>query len=878
LGKAAVSPDQFSNFGDLLKYLRRREMLTQREFSIQVQYSDTQISRIEQNQRVPDAATLKALFVPALHLEQEPEWTARLLELARQARSGELHESGAAQKPIAKNNLPAFLTSFIGREKERADVIQLIASHRLVTLTGSGGVGKTRLSLKVAEEAAGEYADGVWLVELATLTDPTLLAQRVASVLGIVTQSAMVPYLELLTHFLREKTILLVLDNCEHLVDACALFADTLLKQCPQVKILATSREALGVPGEIQYRVPSLGLPDIQSLLEKFGEYESVGLFVQRAQLAQPDFKLTMENAPSVAQICSRLDGIPLAIELAAARVAIYSTAQIAARLDERFNLLTGGARTVLPRQQTMRASIDWSWNLISEPERTLVRRLTVFAGGWTLEAAESVCSAGGLEPAQVSELTSQLVAKSLVMATRRAGQARRFHLHETIKQYAYEKLLHAGEEQSIRSRHLHYFLEFSRQADSGMRGPQQMEWYDRLTDERGNLRAALEHASAWDLEAGLNLSASLLQHWYFLDVREGVSWTSTMIQNPASQRFPHARARAMLTESNLLWNMQQFDASRSLAEECLVVFRAVGDREGEYESLMTLGRALQFVEGMAQRAEIHLQALALARSMGDAWRQGDALSMLGWDQRDPRQGRAHWEEAIALLRQAGDWFYLSRTLAALGFTVLSNGDVESAEKLLDEADELNRQTNDKKGVEFILTGKSQLSLMRGDYGEARAYLQQVCDIQKEVGNRMAYLWARARLGHVALREGNVTEAQEILGDVIRDFQTDGNKNGQAFVPEKLANLYVVIHKPEAAATLIGRADATRKEIGDPRQRLQQDELDRDIAAISQEIGAPAFRKAHDSGGKMTLDEAIAYALHVEDALQVRSPVQSHQE
>lgn len=860
-GKPAVSPEQFSTFGDLLKYLRRREGLTQRELAIQVQYSDTQISRIEQNQRVPDAATLQALFVPALHLEREPEWTTRLLALANQARHGELLETGTTEKSGTKNNLPASLTTFIGREKAQADILHLVGTHRLVTLTGSGGVGKTRLALQVGEQVVGDYANGVWLVELAPLNDPALVPQRVVSVLGVVTQSTTIPYTQLLVNFLREKTVLLILDNCEHLVDACASLTDTLVKNCPRLKILATSREALGVPGEINYRVPSLALPDIQQTLEAFRKYESVRLFEERARLAQPDFTLTPENAFAVAQICARLDGIPLAIELAAARVNIFSTAQIAARLDDRFNLLTGGSRTDLPRQQTIRASIDWSWNLISDSERMLLRRLTVFAGGWTLEAAESVCSDESVESRRVSGLMSQLVSKSLVMATRQPGRARRFHLHETIREYAHEKLVAAGEEENIRHQHLVYFLEFSKLADPALRGPQQAEWFDRFTDERSNLRTALEHASKSDPEAGLYLASGLLEHWYGFDVREGLSLTTRLIQDPRSQRFPHARAKAMLTRGNILWNMQQFDAARSIAEECLEVFRAYGDREGEYDSLMSLGRALQFVEGMGQRSEIHRQALALAQSMGDVWRQANALSMLGWDQRDPRQGCAHWEEAIRLLRQTGDWFFLARTLGVLGFTVLSNGDLESAHKILEEAYELNQQINDRRGVEFILTAKSQMCLLRGEYAQARAFLQKDVDLQEEVGNRMGYLWGRTRLANVALREGNAVEAGQILVDVIEKFQSDRNKNGLAFALEKLTSLYVVTHKPEAAARLIGWADATRQEIGDPRQRLQQDELDRDIAAMIAEIGLSAYQAAYDAGREMTLDQAVRYAL-----------------
>jgi predicted ATPase len=487
----------------------------------------------------------------------------RLLELARQARLGELPETG---KMLIPNNLPTSLTTFIGREKEQAEILKLIRTHRLVTLTGPGGVGKTRISLKVAGKVLDEYANGVWLVELAPLGDPELVAPAVASVLGIFAQSTR-SHTELLINFLRSKTALVILDNCEHLLDASARLADTLLKHCPQLKILTTSREALGILGEIVYPMPSLGVPDIQETLDKFRKYESMRLFEERAQLAQTDFELTLESASSVAQICSRLDGIPLAIELAAARVNMFSTTQIAARLDDRFNLLTGGSRTALPRQQTLRASIDWSWNLLSDRERALLRRLTVFAGGWTLEAAESVCSAkGSIEPQQVLELLTQLVAKSLVIANSRPGHERRFHLHETIRQYAQEKLLEAGKQDNIRSQLVKYFLDLSGRADLALHGAQQMEWYDRLSDERDNLRVALAHASGADastadLEAGLLISAKLVDHWVASDLREGLRWSTELIQNPASQTLPRARAKALITQAYMLWHVQQFEA-----------------------------------------------------------------------------------------------------------------------------------------------------------------------------------------------------------------------------------------------------------------------------------------------------------------------------
>jgi predicted ATPase len=634
---------------------------------------------------------------------------------------------------------------------------------------------------------------------------------------------------------------------------------------CPHLKILATSREALGILGEVVYHMPSLELPDIEQTLEHFREYESVHLFEERARLALPNFKLTMENASYIAQICSRVDGIPLAIELAAARVNMFSTSQIAARLDDRFNLLTGGSRIALPRQQTLRASIDWSWNLLSDPERTLLRRLTVFAGGCTLEAAESVCSVDdGIESHPVFELMTQLVAKSLVIANHQPGRERRFHLHETIRQYAHEKLIDAGEQENIRHQLLKYLLDLSKLAEPAFHGPHQLEWYSRLNDERDNLRVALEHASrpdasTADLEAGLFISARLVDYWIASDYREALHWSTEFTQNPVSQSFPLARAKARMTQGWILWSRQQFEAVRSIAEECLTVFRSYKDQIGEYDALILMGNMQHFAGGIEQRAEAAQQALALARSMGDNLRQAFALFVMGWDQRNYQQARKCLEEAIVLFRQAGDWRFLAQALGILGLAVLSNGDLASAEEILDEAYEVNQKTN-QSAMEYVLTGKGILCMQRGEYGQARAFLQKNIDDLEKTGNRMGVLWGRARLAQAALREGNVAEAHQILVEPIENFHTSVNKNGLTFALDQMASLYVTINKHEAAARLIGWSDATRQEIGDPRPRIEQDKLDQDIAAIKGKIGAAAYETAYTAGQDLTLNEAAALA------------------
>ena len=367
---------------------------------------------------------------------------------------------------VAANNLPTQLTTFIGRETEVAEVKRLLSGSRLTTLTGSGGCGKTRLSIQVASEMQTGYPNGVWLVELAPVADPALVPLTVVAVLGPMDDGHR-PALEILTDFIHVKTLLLVLDNCEHVIDACAQLSEALLRACPKLGILASSREALGIAGESSYRVPSLAVPEPGQLppLETLARLGAVRLFVERAALARPGFALTAQNAPAIAQICQRLDGIPLAIELAAARVRALSAEEINARLDDRFRLLTGGSRTALPRQQTLRALIDWSYSLLSEPERLLFKRLAVFVGGWTLAAAEQVCSDNSLDPATVLDTLSRLVDKSLVVAEEAASETRYSRL-ETIRQYSREKFAETDEVAVVRDRHLAYYVQFSEMAD----------------------------------------------------------------------------------------------------------------------------------------------------------------------------------------------------------------------------------------------------------------------------------------------------------------------------------------------------------------------------------------------------------------------------
>ncbi len=439
----------------------------------------------------------------------------RLKDLVRPEHVFQLNHSGlpAEFPPLSSvdaypNNIPIQLTSFIGRDRELAEATARLASSRLLTLIGPGGTGKTRLGLQLAADLLPSYSDGVWVAELAPVADPALVLQTVASVFGVREQLGM-PVHELLIDFLREKHLLLIVDNCEHLVDACAQLIEQLLQSCPDLKIIASSREALGISGETVYRVPSLSLPGVdEPTRAAIAECEAVQLFVERASAANPKFGLTDQNAAAIAQICRRLDGIPLALELAAARLTVFSPEQVASRLDDRFRLLTGGSRTALPRQQTLRALIDWSYDLLPDPERKLFRKFSVFAGGCTFEAAENICS-----EMDVLNLLTQLVNKSLVAVEDEKG-GHRYRLLETVRQYARDKLLEFGESEEARNIHFQYFYDLAETAGPGLDGPQALEWVGRLASEYDNIRAALEWGLQQNIAGVLHMVPSLVRFW----------------------------------------------------------------------------------------------------------------------------------------------------------------------------------------------------------------------------------------------------------------------------------------------------------------------------------------------------------------------------
>jgi predicted ATPase/class 3 adenylate cyclase len=630
------------------------------------------------------------------------------------------------------NNLPIQVTSFVGREKEISEVKQMLATIRLVTLTGSGGAGKTRLSLHVAADVLDTFKDGVWFIELAPLSDPALVPFTIASIFGLREEQGR-PLIMTLMDWLNNRELLLILDNCEHLVEACAKFADKVLHSSRATRILATSREALGIAGESIYHVPSLQTPSPKERIniEQFEQYAAVRLFIDRAKQSLSTFRVTNANAPAVAQICYRLDGIPLAIELAAARVKALSVEKISERLDDRFRLLTGGSRTALPRQQTLRSMIDWSHSLLSESERILFQRLSVFAGGWTLEAAEEVCSGEGLELANILDLSVYLVDKSLVVKDEEV-EGLRFHMLETIRQYAVEKLEMSDETKVLRRMHARYFSNLAEEALLHTGKPDQALWLNRLEEERDNLHDALRWSAVHDREGTfLGLAGNLWRFW--------------------SMRGPISEGRAWLDQA-----VEICEANASSLENELVrvVFSGAGELargQGDFE------RALMLKQKNLEMCRKLGNEMSVAAELTD-------LAIMHADRDDCEHGLALAEEAVALRRKLGIPFGISHALAGLFFALMCFDDSQAAQQAVEEAIQIDRDGQNLEGLAWDLISLIFIAARQGRYEQIERILEEFLPLVRELADQSAIATGIYGMGSMAAAQGRGRQAARLLG------------------------------------------------------------------------------------------------------------------
>ncbi len=724
------------------------------------------------------------------------------------------------------HNLPRQLTSFIGRQHEIAAAKRILASTPLLTLTGPGGVGKTRLSLEVAAELLDDLEDGAWFVELGSLTDPAFVTPTLATVLGISEQPGR-PLLATLVEHLRGRQMLLVFDNCEHVLDASAEVADAILRACREVQLIATSREGLGVPGEALLPVPSLSLPEAGSLAsaDELEQFESVRLFVERAMAGSPSFRVTNTNAQHVIQICRRLDGVPLAIELAAARVRAITVDQIAARLDDRFRLLTGSSRITVPRHQTLRQTIDWSYDLLVEEERAVFRRASVFAGGFTLEAAEEICAGGDVMQADVLELLSRLVDKSLVLAEAAVGAAR-YRLLETIRQYARDQLLESGEAMDALRRHRDWCLALVEQArPEFLQGQESGSWLERLDREHENLRAALQWSDdePGERRAGLRLAEGL---WRFWEIRghliEGRAWLERML-SAAGPETSELRANALTGAGILAFMQGDYAAASAFHEESLALRKRLGDRDAISYAINNLANTAVLLGEYGRARQLYEQGLAMAQEMGDPY--GSGFGLINMADVVAREGdyagaRSRFEQGLAAFRQLGDRWAEAFALDSFAAVASRQGDLTSAEALGAQALAISRSLGDERGAARALGHLAEVAGRRGDVDRAKAMCRESLAIRRGLGDA----------------PGIVAALENLAGIVMAD-------------------------DPEAAARLLGSAEALRESIHalvPPSARADHEER---LRSLRDRLDEGRLTAALERGRAMSPDEAAATIL-----------------
>ena len=819
------------------------------------------------------------------------------------------------------HRIPRPLTDLLGREEEVSKVAARLVQRRLLTLTGTGGLGKTRLAVAVSEILVDEFADGVWFVELAGISDPNLVIQSVASALGIREEAGRTLHDSLIS-FLRTRYLLLVLDNCEHLLEACATLAIEILDGCSGVKILATSRQALGITGEVNWPVPMLPVPDLghlptdtDALLAVLNQVPSVRLFVERAESLQKDFALTPRNAISISRICQRLDGIPLAIELAAGNVKVLPIDQIYRRLDDVLRLLTRGSRTAEPRQQTLQATLDWSYDLLTDEERGLLKRLSVFADGWTLDAAELVCATTDEDDIAASlpviyrekllDVLTSLIDKSLVQVAQRDDSIRYLML-ETVRQYARVRLEESGENEVLRIRHRDFFLELSEAVDLNLRREELGEWLLRLEEDHENLLAALEYSIVEiGAETGLRFCRALSRYWIARGhLFEGREWCMRLLSKVAG----HDRATVLDVIADLASHQGDYFSARNYSEESLAIYRELGIRSGIASSLNRLGivacnqddyptAQVNFAEGLAIYQEIHDQSgiapsllglgktanfrgeyeraktffeesLSIYKGVGDqsgvagCWNGlGNVYYYLG-DQTRAKQNYGFGLKIYQVIADRGGTAY---SLNGLGIVALAQGDHTAARSCYEQSLAIYKEIGDRRGIACLLHDLGSVAELRKEHSAAMANYQESLTISQEIGDRRGVANSLGRLGRLYFAEGDLSEAREILRDSLIIQQEIGSVAGITDSLESFGNLLLLKGAIAESTILLAACKGLGTGNGPSVSPEDRNAFDRAIADVRQRLGEDEFDIAWARGSTMTLDNAVAMALDVSE-------------
>jgi predicted ATPase/predicted Ser/Thr protein kinase len=813
-------------------------------------------------------------------------------------------------KPRVLHNIPIDLTSFIGREKEVAEVCELMRTCRLLTLTGVGGTGKTRLALQAARKLLDNFRDGVWVVELSTIFESGQVLRAVAGVLDMRDQPNR-PLLDSLVDFLRPRNLLLILDNCEHLITACAGTTGHLLSSCPDLKIMATSRESLGVPGEITFHVPSMKQPDNDRLmdLEEIWEIESMQLFRDRVLSVMPDFRPDQKQTEAAAKICTRLDGIPLAIELAAARVRVMPVEEIYARLSDRFRLLTGGSRSAMPRQQTLEALIDWSYDLLTENEKVLLRRLSIFSGGWTLEEAEKICSDDLLDKQDILDVLARLVDKSLVNSDTRGFEAR-YAMLETIRQYARNKLIQSGESEAIRDRHMECYAEFADRVAPELWRGEQVKWMDRLEEDHDNLRAALE----WSLcetcgkehtLAGLRIAASIFVFWLVRGYwSEGLDWMLKLLAHPliidlkdpiknrliysagfitkelgdlhsARKYFEEAlnAARQQQDQRTLAFALlglgeiamiERFsDKAGTLIDQSLTIFRSLDDQVGIALALSRKGGLTADRQGYEKAKLYYQENLAVCRNLGHLLGIAGTLMALGRIETyygDKNQGRKYLEESLSIFRESKDKSGIAGALSAIGYADLYDDDLVSSKEKYEEVLRINRELRSSPGIGSALIALGEISRAQGDYTSAREYYEEALDINEGLGQVGIVMVVAHNLGYVAKQQGDLQQALNYFRRSLGLAKERGVNRFIYYCVVGIATVYVAMDRLEDAVNLFSTAEKMAQENTYTLDPVDHWEIKQSMKVLDEAMPEDRKNSLWKAGLKKSLENAISIA------------------
>lgn len=820
----------------------------------------------------------------------------------------------ANQHPI----LPNPQTSFIGRERALAEVCCLLYDNRLLTLTGCGGSGKTRLALRIAECAARNvecrteqlctlyFEDGVFWVDLAALTEPELVPQAVARVLNLRLQGDQ-SLTNVLCEHLRQSDALLVLDNCEHLRQGCAELLAALFAAPCATHVLTTSREPLGIAGEQVWVAPMLALPDPRLSIAELQQVEAVQLFVERARTVAPAFTLHERNVEAVMEICRRLEGLPLALELAAARVNLLTPRQIVDRLDDTLRLLTRGVHTSQSRHATLRTALDWSFDLLIPAEQVLFTRLAVFAGNFTLEATEAVCAGDGLAERDLLDLLTGLVEQSLVMTTEQ-GDEMRYRLLEPIRQYAAERLRYTGEEPQWRQRHAAWCLALAERAEPALTGPHQQLWFDRLERELDHLRAALAWCAAAPerIENGLRLGSALVRFWITRGyASEGQRWLDACLPHEEHSVAPQVQVKALAARGRIASCQNHFLAARAYYERSLALARQIEYDEGVESALVGLGQTLwELGDLQAARSQLeeivryarpaqHLPTLGralntlglvcmhqsdngVARAYLDESlavylqledRAGSAivlwnLALLAGQGGDFARARLLYHEALLIQRDLGNDATVADLLINLGALAVRQGEFKPAATYFEEAEWLYRQVGALECTDYINAGLGDIAFYAGEYEQARQYYQAALALFRSAGNQRLIARMLGRLGRLAGREGDLVAAATFSAEALELRSKIGHKAGLIFaLEEEYGELAMAAGQPAVAARLLAAAEAARQAINRPRDPVENEPLQRLIARLQEQLGDAAWMAAWTEGLALTLEAASAYAL-----------------